>query len=91
MFKRELFFLLLMFNIYSIVSQDDKLKLVDSISYLFENIKDENKPFIERLSYAERAKRLSKKIDNDSLINQSLRYIALHHYNLKNYNLLKNQ
>lgn len=89
MFKRELFFLLLMFNIYSIVSQDDKLKLVDSISYLFENIKDENKPFIERLSYAERAKRLSKKIDNDSLINQSLRYIALHHYNLKNYNLLK--
>ena len=56
---------------------------------MLENTKDSSKSFIERLSYAEKAKRLSKKLNNDSLINQSLRYVAVNQYYLKNYNLFK--
>ncbi|MCP4969920.1 MAG: tetratricopeptide repeat protein, partial [Arcobacter sp.] len=56
---------------------------------LLEQVRDGSKSDIEILALAGRARRLSEKIDNDSLINQSLRYIALYNYKLENFNLFK--
>ncbi|NNL15199.1 MAG: tetratricopeptide repeat protein [Flavobacteriaceae bacterium] len=62
---------------------------LDSIAYLIEKANDRSLSNIEKLSFAESAKRLSEKIKNDTLKNQALRYIAVNQFRLKNYNLFK--
>jgi signal transduction histidine kinase len=89
LFKSNILFFILVFITINTVSQNDRLKEVDSVLVLLDGVKNTSKSFIERLSYAENAKILSNEISNDSLLNQALRYIAVHHYNLKNYNLFK--
>ncbi len=71
------------------LSQDKGLNEIDSISYLIEKANDKSISVIERLSFAESAKRLAGKAKNDTLENQAYRYIALNHFKLKNYNLFK--
>ncbi len=89
MVKKYSFFLFLIIISLNSFSQDRKLSEVDSISYLIEKSYDNSIPIIERLSFAESAKRLSEKINNDTLKNNALRYIAVNHFGLKNYNLFK--
>ncbi len=52
-------------------------------------LNDKSISYIERLSFAESAKRLAERAKNDTLENQAFRYIALNHFHLKNYNLFK--
>ncbi len=78
-----------MFTIQNSYSQSKELSELDSISYLIDKAKDNSISLIERLSFAESAKRLAGKAKNDTLENQAYRYIALNHFNLKNYNLFK--
>ena len=87
--KRLTLFLFILIITVLGFSQDKKLNEVDSISYLIEKSYDREIPDIERLTYAESAKRLSERINNDSLKNKALRYIAVNHFRLKNYNLFK--
>lgn len=89
MVKKFSFILFLVIGAYTSFSQDRKLSEVDSIAYLIERADDKSISTIERLSFAESAKRLSGRINNDTLKNQALRYIALNQFRLKNYNLLK--
>jgi len=85
LFTKRIICLLLIFNVFNVISQDNNLKALDSISYLLNKAQDNSISKIERLSYAETAKRLSKKNDNDSLLNQSLQHVARNQYYLKNY------
>ena len=87
--KKFSFILFLIISYYTGFSQERKLSEVDSISYLIEKADDKSISTIERLSFAESARRLSERINNDTLKNQALRYIALNQFRLKNYNLLK--
>ena len=87
--KKFSFFLFLIIISLNSFSQDRKLNEVDSISYLIKKSYDNSVPNIERLSFSESAKRLSEKINNDTLKNIALRYIAVNHFRLKNYNLFK--
>ena len=89
MVKKFYFIFFLIISSYNSFSQNRKLSEIDSISYLIEKAGDKSLSSIEKLSFAESAKRLSERINNDTLKNQALRYIALNQFRLKNYNLLK--
>ncbi len=89
MVKKFSIVLLLIVVSYSSFSQNKKLSEIDSITYLIEKSFDKEIPVIERLSFAESAKRLSENIKNDTLKNNALRYVAVNYWELKNYNLFK--
>ncbi len=89
LFKKLIFYLFISVTIQSSYSQSIELSEIDSISYLIDRAKDNSISVIERLSFAESAKRLAGKAKNDTLKNQAYRYIALNHFKLKNYNLFK--
>ena len=89
MVKKIAFYLFVLITSFRSFSQDKGLNEIDSISYLIEKSYDGEIPVIERLTYAESAKRLSERIKNDTLKNNSLRFIAVNHYALQNYNLFK--
>ncbi len=90
LFNKYFPFLLIFISASFSFSQENELSELDSISYLIEKSDDKSISLIERLSFAQSAKRLSEKIANDTLKNNALRYIAVNQYSLKNYNLFKN-
>ncbi len=79
----------LFFNVVVSIAQNNQLKEIDSIMYFIEKMEDKSKSDIERLTYAQNVKRISQNINNDSLLNKSLKFIALQQYKLENYNLFK--
>ena len=89
MFKNLFFYLFLLVTIQYSYSQSKDFGELDSISYLIDRAKDPSISLIERLSFAESAKRLAERSNRDTIANLAYRYIALNHFNLKNYNLFK--
>ena len=74
--------ILALFFVGSIQSQENEMSEYDTIIDLLNKVENGSQSDIEKLSFAENAKNLSLSIENDTLYNLSLRYIALYYYKL---------
>ena len=72
-----------------IISQTSENNELREVEELFNLTEDSSISSIEKLSYAERAKKIALEIENDTLIVESYRIIASIQYQLKNFNLFK--
>lgn len=87
---KQLFILLFILGSSFLFSQNNSSYTYhDSILRLLSKSKSSKISNIERLVFAEKAKELSIEIENDSLVNASVRQIALVYWDLENYNLYK--